>query len=512
MSLKKKVAAFVTAAVMTASMAGCADTSYVLTADGDNINAGIYIDYMFSAMNQQIYIWQYSGVTENFFDQKVGDQDFADYLTTTAMDNTKKYAAVEKMFKESGLKVSAEDMKSINNDISDSWENGHEMYEKEGISKDSLKKVLVNSKKEEMLFDYYYGTDGKEAVSKDVLKKYMDENYLRFKSITINKSTAEDDATKEAENKEKQELFEKYKGKADGVKFADFDEIINEYEEETAPEEEETTEAAEGEEGKDTAADESSEDAGTADESSAADDSSTADDSTNDDSSADDSSSQADSSSAADNSSEVVEESSVSSFEAEAAESADAEVSADDTVEISADDAGEDSTIDLSSLDIGDDVELAEDGTADDTAADGTTDGEAAEEEEEDPYEHETFVNYGSLTDETLEGDYGKRLTEVKNAEADKVITYEDDNAFYIIVKGDATERTAEYLEDETNFDTVLHEAKDKDFEAKIKTAQEGINFSENKDALDRYVPKTVYEKYNEYVNKNSSSSTAANS
>ncbi|MBR1752498.1 MAG: hypothetical protein IJ740_16795 [Ruminococcus sp.] len=499
MSLKKKVAAFVTAAAMAASMVGCADTSYVLTADGENINAGIYIDYMFSAMNQQIYIWQYTGVTENFFDQKVGDQDFADYLLTTAMDNTKKYAAVEKLFKESGLKVSAEDMKSINNDISDSWEDGHEMYEKEGISKDSLKKVLVNAKKEEMLFDYYYGTDGKEAVSKEDLKKYMDENYLRFKSITISKSTAEDDATKEAEDKTNQELFEKYKGLAEGVSFAEFDELIDLYEEETAPEEEEE----ETEEGEDTGDEDAESEAAEGEESS--EEESSTDDSSADDSEADDSSSDESSSD-----SEEIEDR-VESFEAEETEDADKEVSDDEDAE----DLGD---IDLSDLQLEDedgnpidmsDVELVEDDSedADDTDAEGD---EAAEEEEEDPYEHESFVNYGTLTDETLEGDYGKRLTEIKNAEVDSVITYEDDNAFYIISKGDASERTEEYLEDESNFDSVLHEAKDEDFEAKVTAAQEGIEFKENSDAINRYLPKTVYEKYNEYVNKNTTTTKAA--
>ena len=480
MSIKKRLAALATAAVMAASLAGCADTSYVLSADGENINAGIYIDYMFSSMQQQIYMWQYTGVTENFFDQKVGDQSFEDYLKTTAMDSTKKYAAVEKLFKESGLKISSEDMKTINNSISDTWENASKLYETEGISKDSLKKIYVNSKKEEMLFDYYYGTDGKEAVSKDDLVKYMNDSYLRYKAITITKSTNEDETQKEAENKEKQELFEKYKEKADGVKFADFDALIDEYTAETTPAEEDT---ADEDTTETVDADDSA--AGTDDTASSADDSSADDSSAQDESSTDESS--------ADESSETTAEDSVSSFEA--AESDDES----SVTEVSADDAS--SEDESSEADEAAD-ESAEAGT--DEAAEDAADTEEAAEAEPDPYVNERLVNFAQIAEKDLEEDYGKRMKAIKDAAVDDIVTYEDDSAYYIISKGDITERSGEYLDDETQFDTVLHEAKDEDFDNKLKAEQDKISFSENSDALDRYTPKTVYNKYNDYMDQNS--------
>lgn len=510
MSIRKRAAALVTAAAMAASFAGCADTSYVMKADGETINAGIYLDYMLSSMQSQIYMWQYSGVTENFFDQKVGDKDFATYLLDTAMENTKHYAAVEKLFKDSGLKISSEDMKTINNDLSDTWENLSKFYESEGISKDSLKKVAVNEKKEEMLFDYYYGEGGKEAASKDDLVKYMNDNYLRFKAITIYKSTNEDETQKEAENKKNQELYEKYSEKAKDVKFADFDALIDEYNAETAA----TDEDADGTDaGADTA------DTTTDDGSSNADGSSK-----EDASSADDASSDKDGSSAEDSSVKEVEDS-VSSFEAKAEDSSvvdDSSVKPADSS--SADDSSvtDESKADESKADESKaDDSKADDSKADDSAADSTlttgaddtadTDTADADdtEEEPDPYENERLVNFSTIDEDTLKEDYGKRMQAVKDAELDKVITYEDDNAYYIISKGDITERTSEYLDDAEQFDSILHEAKDEDFENKIKAAQESIVFEENKDAIDRYTPKTVYDKYNDYMNKKTSSKAA---
>ena len=504
MSIRKRAAALITAAAITASFAGCSDTSYVLKADGENINAGIYIDYMLSAMQSQLYMWQYTGVTENYFDQKVDDKDFATYLLDTAMEKTKRYAAVEKLFKDSGLKISSEDMKSINNDIADTWEAYSKLYETEGISKDSLKKVEVNAKKEEMLFDYYYGEGGKEAASKDDLVKYMNDNYLRFKAITIYKSTNEDDTQKEAENKEKQELYEKYVEKAKDVKFADFDALIDEYSAETAAAEDDgTTDDGTADDTTDTGADDSSaKDDSSADDSSAKDDSSVKDDSSSDDSSKGDSS--------------VVEDS-VSSFEAENEESSAAEVSTEESSAADNSSAKDESAADDSSAkdeSAADDSSAADTTTtgADDAAADGdiTMEEVDGEDAEPDPYANERLVNFGSIEESELEEDYGKRMKAIKDGAVDSIITYEDDTAFYIFSKGEITERTSEYLDDESNFDTVLHEAKDKDFEAKITAAVDSINFEENKEAIDRYLPKTVYEKYNEYINKNTSSSKAS--
>ena len=475
MSIKKRLAALATAAVMAASLAGCADTSYVLQADGENINAGIYLDYMFGAMQQQIYMWQYSGVTENFFDQKVGEQTFEEYLLTTAMDQTKHYAAIEKLFKESGLKISSEDMKSINNSVSDTWESLSELYEKEGISKDSLKKTYVSSKKKEMLFDYYYGEGGKEAASKEDLEKYMNENYLRFKAITINKSTNEDETQKEAENKEKQELFEKYKEKTADVSFADFDALIDEYNQETAATDEDTADeeiandTSEGEDGS------SSTDEGSSDNSSEADDSSSANDSSSsDESTADDSTE-----------SEVTE--SVSSFEAENSED---ESSVE---EVTLDDPSSEAESDTA-----DTADLTEE------TGDDTSDIEDVTHAEPTPCANDRLVTSGALYDDTLEGDYGKRMKAINDAAVNDIVTYEDDSAFYIISKGEVSERVSEYLDSEENFDAILHEAKDKDFEDKIKAATESISFSENKDAIDRYTPKTIYDRYNDYQKKNS--------
>ena len=77
-----------------------------------------------------------------------------------------------------------------------------------------------------------------------------------------------------------------------------------------------------------------------------------------------------------------------------------------------------------------------------------------------------------------------------------KATAYENDSAYYIIIKGDVSERT-DYVED--NKDSILQEMKGDEFQTKVDAWVEAISFTENEKALRRYTPEVVYEKQNEY-------------
>lgn len=106
------------------------------------------------------------------------------------------------------------------------------------------------------------------------------------------------------------------------------------------------------------------------------------------------------------------------------------------------------------------------------------------------------MVNYGSYEDEDLESNYGKLLTEVNGLEVGKAAAYENDSAYYIIIKGDVSERT-DYTEEKK--DTILQEMKGDEFQTKLDDWVEAISFTKNEKAIKRYTPETVYEKQNEY-------------
>lgn len=285
--MKRAAAAAVAAAVTAGTMAGCSSTDYALTADGKKVNAGVYISYALSEMTNQMYTMYYGGEVKDLsecFDKQIDGKDFTTYVKDSALEKTKEFATVNAKFDELGLKLSKDDKNTISDNVSSSWDSNGDFYESEGISRESIKQTYEFSYKRSAIFDYYYAEGGKEEVSADDLQKYVNDNYIRYKLVTIPKSTSTDDDTKESENAEIKELVDGYLEEAKDLDFEGFDKIIDEYDayKEAKDAEDSSTDST------DSSADESA--VTDLDSSSAADESSAADDTSSDDSSTADSS------------------------------------------------------------------------------------------------------------------------------------------------------------------------------------------------------------------------------
>ena len=433
MAKAKKITAALTAALLcTASLTACSDTSYVMTVGDSKINAGIYIYNELTEMSYQMTMMYYQkGIKKDYFDQKVDGKAFDEYLSDYALTATKEYAAVVDKFNELGLTLSDEDIKSINDSISSTWDSQGEFYESEGISKESVKLALKGSKMREELFDYYYAEGGEEAVSDDEMVKYLDDNYLRYKSISFAKTTASTDSSSsatdsstdsaDAANEEAKAKRDEFLEKAQGVSFDDFDSIIDEYNDYVASKK--SSSAADS-------------------DSSAADSSTTSDDT-----------------------------SSVSDIDTSSTAS-------DDTSSVSDSTAESSSTVD----------------------SDSSTDSSSSE---PDPYANEKMMNYGAMDDSQKDTTNGKILKEVSGMSTDVATAYEDDNAYYILIKGDIKDRDTEYAKDK--HEDLLKEMKSDEFQEKLTSWVEKLDIKVNNKAIKRYTPKVVYDKQTEYYSKNKS-------
>lgn len=438
MAKAKKITAALTAALLcTASLTSCSDTSYVMTAGDSKINAGIYIYNELTEMSYQMTMMYYqNGIKKDYFDQKVDGKAFDEYLSDYALTATKEYAAVVDKFNELGLTLSDEDIKSINDSISSTWDSQGEFYESEGISKESVKLALKGSKMREELFDHYYAEGGEEAVSDDEMVKYLDDNYLRYKSISFAKTKASTDSSSsatdsstdsaDAANEEAKAKRDEFLEKAQGVSFDDFDRIIDEYNDYVASKK------------------------------------------------ASDSSSAADSDSSA----------------------SDSSTASDDTSSVS--------DIDTSST-ASDDTSSVSDSTADSSTAASDTDSSAdSSSSAPDPYANEKMMNYGTMDDSQKDTTNGKILKEVSGMSTDVATAYEDDNAYYILIKGNVKDRDTEYAKD--NHEDLLKEMKSDEFQKKLTSWVEKLDIKVNNKAIKRYTPKVVYDKQTEYYSKNNKS------
>ena len=426
MSILKKTVAALSAVMMTASLFGCSDTSYIMKADGVEINAGVYLNYATTQLQNQIYTLQQSGVTEDYLSQKVDDKNLDDYVSDLAMTSTKEFAAINAKFDELKLEIDSETLKDINSNINDTWTQYQDYYEKQGISKETLKEISKASEKSSLLFDYYYGEDGVEAVSDDDIVAYVEENYLRYKVMSIEKTTDDDgNVTSDCT-----ETYEEYLKKAQGGDFTRFDEVIDEYN--ASLETETTTDTETTEDSSSEAADESSEEAA-----------------------------------------ESADETNEIEVEGMTLDELDEYLAAESALEESTESESEDSQ-----------AEETADSTADESS------------EEEDPYPNEQISNYTDIETSTNET-YVAVLKDLKDMGVDEVSTYEDDYAYYIYIKGDMTERSSEYIE-EDNRSSIVTEMKSDEFQSKIDEWVEAIKFVVNDKALKRYSIEEVYDRYNE--------------
>ena len=151
-----------------------------------------------------------------------------------------------------------------------------------------------------------------------------------------------------------------------------------------------------------------------------------------------------------------------------------------------------------------DDTSSVSDSTAESSSAadsDSSTDSSSSE---PDPYANEKMANYGEMDDSQKDTTNGKILKEVSGMSTDVATAYEDDNAYYILIKGDVKDRDTEYAKD--NHEDLLKEMKSDEFQKKLTGWVEKLDIKVNNKAIKRYTPKVVYDKQTEYYSKNNKS------
>jgi len=463
----RRTAALLACVIAAVSVTGCTDTTYVLKSGDDEVKAGVYIGFMQDELSAQLNMLYNQGVTNDPFSQKVEDKPLADYLKEYALKNTKEYLALKKQFSAEGLKLTDEETKTISTTVNNVWKSNGEYYENAGISKESYKEIYKASFWSRGLFQAYYGKGGKENPSDEDMQKYINDNYIRYKLISIDKSTATDEETKKTETAALEKDRDDFLKKAEGVSFEDFDKLITEYDEFKKAKEEA----------------EKADDSSSTDDSSKADDSSSTDDSSKaDDSSATDDSSKADDSSATDDSSKTDDSSAT-----------------DDSSKTDDSSATDDSSKadDSSSTD---DSSKTDDSSATD---DSSKTDEKKEEEETDPYKNEIMINLDGYTDEQFSTASGKLYKFVQGMETGKAQAFDNEYCYYIVIKGDVAGRT-DYLSG--NYDSVLNRMKQKDYEAKIQEWISAADIKLNDKAINRYTPEVIYDRMKEYAEKNQAS------
>ncbi len=115
------------------------------------------------------------------------------------------------------------------------------------------------------------------------------------------------------------------------------------------------------------------------------------------------------------------------------------------------------------------------------------------------------MINYASYDEDTLATESGKMLAKIKEMKQGAAEQFENEDAYYIIIKGDVSERSKEYASE--NHDTILNEMFEKTFEKTIAGWAEDLNIKVDNKSVKRYSAKSLYNKYTDFVTKNNKSS-----
>ncbi|MDD6279083.1 MAG: hypothetical protein ACI4JE_03145 [Ruminococcus sp.] len=215
-----KFAAAATAFSLAATMASCSapaigsGSADAVTIDGQKVPAGVFIYYTISAYYEAAnLLYEQNGAVPELDDVKnsqIDNTDASEWIQNKATTYCSMYVAVEREFNKIGdnISISDEDLAEVDEMLEQYAE--QPIYTENGVSEESLKKVLMCEKKNTAIFDYYYGFEGEKGCSEDELKEYFDENFARVKYIKLSTNDSEGNALDEDDKHELEQKAEEY--------------------------------------------------------------------------------------------------------------------------------------------------------------------------------------------------------------------------------------------------------------------------------------------------------------
>lgn len=201
----KRTMAAAAAIVCTASMCGCMDSGFVGSIDGLQIRNGVYLSYVLTAygngMTEVTEANEEIGDTSevsDLFTETIDGKDAVEWVKGDALTQIKRFVAVQRLFEEKGLTVTAEDQKEVSDYVNSLWNESDfyaqyiygtdtmgEYYESIGIGMESMKDIQMNNMMDEKLFLHIYDTNGEKAVSDADINTYLKGNYANYKYIEL---------------------------------------------------------------------------------------------------------------------------------------------------------------------------------------------------------------------------------------------------------------------------------------------------------------------------------------
>ena len=223
--------------VSTTALSGCSTPKVAMTVDGQEIETGLYLAYLYNTFYQLYYgqgMYQYAAYMDVWaqeFTYGEGDNaeklKLAEYIKRQTQDSIVRQIVLKKMIGEYSAKTRDEDIKELEEQLKSVRNYDVNQF---GFNKAHYEELLrAVSTYEKQLFYHLYGKGGPREMSEEDIQKYFDNNFLSYKIIEISLTDSSGtDLSEEKANEVKERLndyLDLYRNNKD------FDKVIEKYQE-----------------------------------------------------------------------------------------------------------------------------------------------------------------------------------------------------------------------------------------------------------------------------------------
>ena len=170
----KRVFAFVICAVMLFSTAACS------LSQNSAVNvSGAEIDY-------ETFLYFLDTVKSSPEDYGLKEKETdSSKLTDAAIELCKEYVVVNTWLSEAEITLSSSEKSAASDRLNNIWQVYSDYYEKLGISKQVLMKIMTAEANKDRLFYYVFDEGGEKTVAEEDIKAFYEENYVSFRAVSV---------------------------------------------------------------------------------------------------------------------------------------------------------------------------------------------------------------------------------------------------------------------------------------------------------------------------------------
>ncbi|MCL1903574.1 MAG: hypothetical protein FWF94_04070 [Oscillospiraceae bacterium] len=227
--MKRKLTALILSMTLilssTFAFSGCGmNTRFAMSINGEEVAAGVYIisQYYATAEARSKFSEEYPDEDTSVDGWKPDDYllegvKYTEWIDNRAVEMVARFYAIEEMYKERDLSFTRDELAEINSTIEQRWNTNKQMeelyamlgeqalqfdvggdtwgefFEKAGASKESYKFILTNDEKTAALFESIYGAEGTDPVPEEEWRPYFIENYTRVRVVQMSFVDEEDE-------------------------------------------------------------------------------------------------------------------------------------------------------------------------------------------------------------------------------------------------------------------------------------------------------------------------------